>query len=148
MKSGTSASFGRRLAAFAYDALLVAALVTVYTAVIVSFSRSGGRPPAVLQETVGAWAYVFRAGEVAVIGAYSVLNWMHSGQTLGMRAWRLHVVDAGGRRLRLGRAVLRFVCAIAAWVPAGLGVLWLYLDTEGLALQDRLSGTRVVHVPG
>ncbi len=146
MKSGSSAGFGRRIAAFAYDALLVAALVTVYTAVVVSFTRNAGRPQAVLPETVGSWAYLYYAGEVVVIGGYSVFNWLHSGQTLGMRAWRLHVVDAAGRRLRPGRALLRLVCAVLAWAPSGLGVLWLYLDTEGLALQDRLSGTRVVHI--
>jgi len=33
-----------------------------------------------------------------------------------------------------------------AWTPAALGVLWLYLDPDHLALHDRLSKTRVVHL--
>jgi len=33
-----------------------------------------------------------------------------------------------------------------AWSPAALGVLWLYADPEHLALHDRLSGTRVLHL--
>ena len=149
MKNGTSARFGRRLAAFVYDAFLVAAVLMVYTAGVLFFTRDGGgRPQPVLPQTVGAWAYLYYCGEAGLIGAYSVLNWVHSGQTLGMRAWRLHAVDAGGRPLKAGAALLRFVCAALAWSPAALGVLWLYVDRDGLALQDRLSNTRVVYLPG
>jgi hypothetical protein len=40
--------------------------------------------------------------------------------------------------------MLRFGCGFLAWPPAALGVLWLYLDAEHLAVHDRLSRTRVV----
>ena len=143
MTSGTSAGFARRLAALIYDALLIAALLMVFTAVALLFTRGH----AVLTGTVGAWAYLYRAGLVGVIGAYFVFNWVHSGQTLGMRAWRLHAVDRHGKRLTLKLAALRFGCAVLAWMPVGLGVLWMYFDRERLALHDRLSGTRIVHVP-
>jgi uncharacterized RDD family membrane protein YckC len=33
-----------------------------------------------------------------------------------------------------------------AWTPAALGVLWLYVDPDHLALHDRFSKTRVVHL--
>jgi uncharacterized RDD family membrane protein YckC len=33
-----------------------------------------------------------------------------------------------------------------SWPPAALGVLWLYLDPDRLAIHDRLSKTRVVQV--
>ena len=147
MISGTSAGFGRRLAAFVYDAFLVGAILMVYTAFALFFTRNaGGRPQALLPDTVGPWAYLYYAGEAALIGAYSVLNWLHSGQTLGMRAWRLHAVDCGGKPLTPRAAVLRFASAVLAWTPAALGVLWLYADSDGLALQDRLSNTRVVRI--
>ena len=41
-------------------------------------------------------------------------------------------------------AVLRSLCAPLAWAPAALGVLWMYLDRDHLAMHDRLSRTRVV----
>jgi len=41
---------------------------------------------------------------------------------------------------------LRFCCAVAAWLPAALGVLWLYVDPQRLALHDRLSRTRLIHL--
>ena len=143
MTIGTSARFGRRFAALLYDVLLLVGVLMVFTAAVMFLTHGH----ALLGETVGAWVYVYRLALVGVIGAYFTLNWVHSGQTLGMRAWRLHVVDAGGQRLRLGPAALRFACALLAWLPAALGVLWLYGDREGLALHDRLSRTRIVYVP-
>jgi uncharacterized RDD family membrane protein YckC len=138
---GESAGFGRRFAAFVYDGLLIAALLLVYT-LIVTLAHGKAVTAA---DGWRFWAY--RAGEILVIGAYCVLNWTLSGQTLGMRAWRLHAVSETGKRLGILRAAWRFLWAFAAWAPAALGVLWLYADPERLALQDRLSGTRVVHVP-
>jgi uncharacterized RDD family membrane protein YckC len=140
--SGASAGFPRRLAALLYDGLLLGALLVVYTAAVLYLTH--GR--ALLGETVGAWVYLYRIGLIALVAGYFIINWTHSGQTLGMRAWRLHAVDSDGRRLALGPAALRFACALLAWLPAALGVLWLYADRERLALHDRLSGTRIVHV--
>jgi hypothetical protein len=55
-------------------------------------------------------------------------------------------VTDSGRRLTLGGSLLRFLCGIPAWLPAGLGVLWMYLDAEGLPLNDRLSHSRMVQL--
>jgi uncharacterized RDD family membrane protein YckC len=43
-------------------------------------------------------------------------------------------------------AALRLVFGVLAWAPAALGVLWLYVDPEHLALHDRLSKTRIIHL--
>jgi uncharacterized RDD family membrane protein YckC len=139
--SGSSAGFGRRLAALVYDALLLVGLLVAYTGIGVFLAHGEIQP-----ETVGAWAYAYRTGLVMLVAGYYVLNWMHSGQTLGMRAWRLRAVNDLGKPLALGSAVLRFVFGLVAWAPAALGVLWLYLDPERLAIHDRLSKTRVVHL--
>ncbi len=96
--------------------------------------------------TAGAWVYLYRAGLIGVIAGYYLLNWTRSGQTLGMRAWRLRAVTDAGKPLTWKAAALRFACGALAWAPAALGVLWLYLDPEHLALHDRLSKTRVVHL--
>jgi uncharacterized RDD family membrane protein YckC len=134
-----SAGFGRRFAALIYDGLLLIALAMPYTWVVVlihggAVTEAGGR--------LTWWAY--RGGALALIAGYYVLNWTRSGQTLGMRAWRLRTLTDSGRPLHVGRALARFCCGVAAWAPFGLGVLWLYADPEHLALHDRLSRTRVV----
>jgi uncharacterized RDD family membrane protein YckC len=139
--SSTSAGFGRRFAALIYDSLLLAALLIVITFVPVVFTNH-----AILPETVGPWAYVYRAGLGGAIAGYYILNWTRSGQTLGMRAWRLHTVTEQGMPIEIGAALLRVIWGIAAWTPAALGVLWLYADRDRLALHDRLSKTRVIHL--
>ena len=140
MISGSSAGFGRRLAALVYDLFLLAALLMVFTGAALFFTHGA----AVLPATAGAWVYVYRAGLVLVIACYYVANWLRSGQTLGMRAWRLRAVSDSGKPMSLKAAVLRAIFGALAWIPAALGVLWLYLDPEHLAFHDRLSRTRVV----
>jgi uncharacterized RDD family membrane protein YckC len=139
--NASSAGIARRLAALLYDALLLVGLLMVFTFAVLPFTHGS----AVLPDTAGAWVYLYRAGLVAVVAAYFVGNWLHSGQTLGMRAWHLYVQDADGSRLRLLPALLRFLLAVAAWLPAGIGVLWLYLDPARLTLHDRLAKTRMIH---
>jgi uncharacterized RDD family membrane protein YckC len=139
--NGEPAGIARRLAALFYDALLLAALLMVFTAAVLFMTHGS----AILPETAGAWVYLYRAGLFAVIAAYFVGNWIRSGQTLGMRAWHLYVLDERGGRLRILPALLRFVLAVAAWLPAGLGVLWIYLDPAKLSVHDRLAKTRMIH---
>ncbi len=143
MSSGTSAGFGRRVAALLYDGVLLTALLVAFTSGAVFLNHRSAVEPS----TAGAWAYVYRAGLIGVIVGYYLLNWTRSGQTLGMRAWHIRVVTDGGRPLGLKAAALRYVYGILAWAPAALGVLWLYADPEHLALHDRLSKTRVIRIP-
>ena len=142
MSSGTSAGFGRRVAALLYDSVLLAALLVIFTsgAVFLNHAR------ALERETAGAWVYLYRAGLIGVIAGYYLLNWTRSGQTLGMRAWHLRAVTASGQPLAWKTAALRLVFGVLAWAPAALGVLWLYADPEHLALHDRLSKTRIIHL--
>jgi uncharacterized RDD family membrane protein YckC len=140
--SGITSGFGRRFAALIYDAFLLAALLIIFTFAALVFT--GGH--AIMRDTAGLWYYLYPAGEIAVVAAYYIVNWMRSGQTLGMRAWQLRAVSDSGKPLTLRAALLRLVCGFFAWAPAALGVLWLYVDSERLALHDRLSHTRVVRL--
>lgn len=142
MIGGASAGFGRRLAALVYDAVLLAAILIIYTVAALLLTHGAALVPA----TVGPWAYLYRLGLVALLVGYYLINWLRSGQTLGMRAWHLRVISAAGDPLSLKAAVLRIGFGVLAWAPAALGVLWLYVDRDRLALHDRLSRTRVVRL--
>ena len=65
------------------------------------------------------------------------------GQTPGMRVRRLRLVDGNGRDLGFGRALAR---AAVLLFGMGLGIvpLSILLDRDGVAIHDRLFGTRVV----
>ena len=142
MSSGSSAGFGRRVAALLYDSVLLAALLVAYTSGAVFLNHRMAIEPA----TAGAWVYVYRAGLVCLIAGYYLVNWTRSGQTLGMRAWHLRAVTDTGKPLPMTAAAVRLGLGALAWAPAGLGVLWLYFDPDRLALHDRLSKTRMIHV--
>jgi uncharacterized RDD family membrane protein YckC len=137
--TGVNAGFGRRVAALVYDLFLLAALLLIYTSLAIFLTHR-----ALLPENVGASAYLYRAGLLVIIASYYIVNWMRSGQTLGMRAWRIHAVSDSGKPLTAAAACRRFAWGVLAWPPAGLGVLWLYFDPDHLAIHDRLSRTRII----
>jgi uncharacterized RDD family membrane protein YckC len=103
----------RRLAALAYDALLLAGLLFVFTLLLI-FVR-GGR-------AIGPGTLWYEASLVAVAFAFCGLSWTRGGQTVGMKAWRIRVVshdDASS--LDWSRAALRFLASWLSLLPAGLG---------------------------
>lgn len=124
------------MAAVVYDCLVLAALLMVATALWLAFSG----------EAVAAGDPWFRAYLLLLVGAYFFAFW-RAGQTLGMRAWRLHVERAGGGRLRGRDALLRVLAAAVSWAALGMGFLSALVDREQRTWHDRLSGTRLVVVP-
>lgn len=76
--------------------------------------------------------------------AYLVTFTAASGQTIGKMLSGLRVVYGGGGRVPFGHAVLRAVALLLCVVPAGLGLLPLFMDPERRGAHDRLAGTRVV----
>ena len=112
---------------------------------------------------------VFQGALFVAAGAYFVICWARTGQTLALKAWRLRVIDSEGRPPRSGRAIARYVLAWHLWLPGlavaaalqlsvvssliALGVSFALLlipaliDHRRRLLHDILSGTRVVRVP-
>lgn len=101
-----------------------------------------------------------------VFGIYFTWFWA-KGQTLAMKTWHIRVVDALGRPLTQGRALVRYLFAWLWFLPplaagsalrlggAEVGVLtvgwiviWALLSRFHLQrqfLHDALAGTRLVH---
>ena len=129
----------RRLAAIAYDALLVAALL--FLATIPFIALRGGEAVEIGDNTI------YRAVLVIVVYAFFVGFWTRPGRTLGMQSWGLQLETTDGQRPSIGRASVRFLAALLSWAPAGLGFLWQLWDPDRLTWHDRISGTRIVHYP-
>ena len=128
---------GRRLMAMIYDWLLVIAIMMVVSVPVVALLGDAVNPG-------NAW---YRITMLLLAGAFFSGFWTVSGQTLGMRSWRLQLTDAHGGPVTLPRALLRFLCAGVSLLPAGLGFWWQWLDRDGLSWHDRWSGTRVRLLP-
>jgi len=132
------AGLPRRMAALCYDALVVASLFML-TGFLVLLVTGGAAIP--------AGTHWFRVLLLLVPGTYVCVSWKHGGQTLGMRAWRLRLVDLDGQPVSATTTVLRLAAATVAWLPAGLGYLWSLFDREGRTWHDRWTGTRIVVLP-
>jgi uncharacterized RDD family membrane protein YckC len=133
MNDVTSAPLARRLAALLYDALLLVALLLVFTFLLVIARGGRALPP------VAVW---YEACLVA--STFCGLSWTRGGQTVGMKAWRIRVVAGDAGALDWRRAALRFFASWLSLLPAGLGYWWAFVDRERCCWHDRLSGTRVI----
>jgi uncharacterized RDD family membrane protein YckC len=89
---------------------------------------------------------VFQVFVFAQCAAFFAGFWARSGQTLGMRTWRIRVETVEGGPVPLHKALLRFVLALLSLAPLGLGYWWMLVDREGCTWHDRLSSTRVLRV--
>ena len=70
-----------------------------------------------------------------------------SGQTVGMRAMGIRVIDAAtGGRVDYGRCVVRYLVAIVSGLACFLGYLWMLWDPEKQTWHDKAAGTFVVPV--
>ena len=82
----------------------------------------------------------------SAVGFY-VWFWTHSGQTLGMIAWKIKVESRDGGLIGPVQGLIRFLVAWPSFFMFGLGFLWLYIDPEGDAVHDKLSNSKVVLLP-
>jgi len=128
----------RRLAALAYDALLLFALLFVFTLLVILARR--GRE-------IGPGTLWFEGSLVGIALSFCAAFWTRGGQTLGMRAWRIRVIATDGGAVSWRRAIMRFFAGWLAALPAGLGYWWALVDERRRCWHDVLSGTRVVGVP-
>lgn len=133
----------RRLAAMAYDGLLILALAFGVSALMLV--ASGGRLGHPDRPLWLLWAH--RISLVASTWAFFAWFWMHGGQTLGMRAWRLRLVATNGGVITWQQTLRRFAGATLSLTALGLGYLWILFDPERRSWHDRLSRTHLIVVP-
>jgi len=149
----------RRMACWLYEGMLLFAVVFIAGWLFSTLTQmrnavDGSRHP-LLQ------AFLF-----VVIGVYFTWFWSR-GQTLAMKTWRIRIVDAHGRPLSQGRALLRYLLSWIWFLPP-LAVLSMFQVSGGEAAvvvfgwvavwavmsrfhplgqfwHDAWSGTRLVH---
>lgn len=135
----------RRLAAMLYDALLLIPLTGISIALILlmmaAITGATEDDNLVLQPR---WVQLI--GTLCVVGFYTAF-WSKGGQTLGMQAWRIQLLDASGSPPSAARCILRCLTAAVSLLPAGLGYWWVLVDREKRSWHDRLSSTHLVLLP-
>lgn len=128
---------GWRLLALTYDFFPVLALWFVTAGV---FTLLHG--DAVRGGWLGALEFVVLW---TIAGLYATVSWRRGGQTIGMRPWRMRVIDAATSGNATWRQLwLRYAVGSVALLLAGLGFWWAWSDPDRLTWHDRLSATRMV----
>ena len=127
--AGRPAGLSRRLAALCYDLLLVIALAFAATFALLPLTRG----EAILASTPGGLGLLYRALLLLLAFGYFGGSWTHSGQTLGMKAWRIELVTAAGDRLRWPAAMTRFLLGTGMALLAVLGAWYLRRPANALA---------------
>ena len=156
-----TAGLARRLAALTYDILLLTGALFVLAL-----------PMPLIDEATRATWWVQLSVQFTVLGfSFFFFGWFwtRSGQTLGMRAWRLTIQCNDGKPVMWREAFIRYFVALLSWLPVGLIGCWVlikigHIDNSNYALlllvfivpvpvvialrwHDQLSQTRMIVVP-
>jgi|TARA_Y100000589_G_C27178703_1_gene639804 uncharacterized RDD family membrane protein YckC len=141
-----SANFLRRFAAWIYDFLVACAMVMLATALALGASAIAtslgwltlpeGMDHAEFIDQ-GPWLTIFLLTVLAVFFGYF---WKTSGQTVGMRAWRLKLQQRDGSRLTYKQVIIRLLTCML-----GVGNIWVLVDLKHRrAWQDYAAKTELV----
>jgi uncharacterized RDD family membrane protein YckC len=138
----------RRLAALLYDGFLVAAVWMLLGFILqLIFGPDTNQLVDGQVQTDPLLGNILFLLMVASSSGFYIWFWTHSGQTLGMIAWRIKLESIDGGLITPAQGVIRFLLAWPAFFMLGAGYLWLFLDPLGDAAHDKLSRSRVVVVP-
>ncbi|MCW8983407.1 MAG: RDD family protein [Gammaproteobacteria bacterium] len=133
-----SCSLGRRLAAMLYDSFLLFAVIfmAAWLLLIIFGQEVAATPNPLINIYYISVAFLF-------FGWF----WTHGGQTLGMRVWRVQVINERGEPISWQQAAIRFTVSILSWICVAMGFLWAIFDTENRGWHDLASKTRLVVLP-
>ncbi len=142
MQEHQSPGLLRRLAALLYDSLLILPLITFLVALAMGAQAIAGGG----DDSQIAPLLVQMLAVLGVVGFY-IAFWRIKGQTLGMQAWRIQLLDFDGKPPSAERCALRCLAAIVSLAPAGLGFWWCLFDPHNRYWHDYLSGTELTLLP-
>ena len=144
------AGFRRRFGAWVYDFLLAVAVYMVMGAVGFGIfgllfdqgwiNNQGYQHAIELKQASVVYSLLVDSWSITWVALFFVYFWSRSGQTLGMKAWRLRVQNQDGTLISKKTAAKRLLPTLL-----GLGNLVVILDRQNkLSLQDKLTNTEVV----
>ena len=136
----------RRFAAMVYDSLLIMAISILYGAVMAGINVAIKGVPATGERiTWGIFGVVVFVGWMVTIGVFFCYFWHKSGQTLGMKTWRIKIVNHNTLDCpSYAQCINRLLCALVSLCFFGIGYLLMYTNTEHQTLHDKISKTRTL----
>jgi len=136
----------RRFAAMVYDSLLIMAISILYGAIMTSINVAiNGTPETGERITWGVFGVVVFIGWIFIVGLFFCYFWHKSGQTLGMKTWRMKMVNHDNLNCpSYSQCIIRFLCAPISLSLLGAGYWLMYTNPERQTLHDKISKTRTL----
>ncbi len=116
------ASLLRRVGAMVSDLLVVVGLMLLGTLMFVPVLNHLGAKAMTPSEAGWFWSVIYWSWLLCIWMLFFVFFWSRSGQTVGMRAWRLRVEGESGRLLTWPQAVTRLWAGTIPWLPGLLAM--------------------------
>ena len=138
----------RRFAAMVYDSLLLMAVSILYGALTTAIHiLIKGAPDPGERINWGIAGWIVSAGWVLTIGFFFCYFWHKSGQTLGMKTWRMKIINEENLEPpSYKKCVTRCLCAPFSLLLFGIGYWLMYAHPQRQTLHDKLSKTRTLLV--
>lgn len=145
-----------RLSAFILDTVILASIILFTSWFVVASWKMLQLEPIIKQLQTRSWVFknlielvnnpiFYSLVMLLFVSSYHILFWVIAGQTPGKGILGLRVLPRQGGKLKLSRAVLRYLGFYLSIIPLGLGILWILVDDRRMAWHDKLSGTYVVY---
>jgi uncharacterized RDD family membrane protein YckC len=137
----------RIFASMVYDGLLLAAISIAYGALVVAVSVSTmGQPEAGHRiEWAAPTKLAITFGWLLCLMFFYIYFWQKFGQTLGMKTWRIQVVDERTYQLiSRSQAYKRSLAALFSLGFFGIGYWLSFAHPQRRLLHDLTSGTRLI----
>ena len=125
----------RRLFAIFYDCFLLIAILFVVTGIATALNHGKAI------ETGDTFYPLYVLVVFGLSYLYFAWFWIHGGQSLGMKTWRIQLVAADDRKINWQTTAIRFFSAIFSWGIFGLGFLWAIFDKHNRCWHDLASKT-------
>ena len=159
LNSSDTPTIKRRLTTMMYEGVLLFGVVAIAALLFSTIFQQ--RHALYLRHALQYWLFF-------VVGAYFVWFWIHSGQTLPMKTWRIRLLTVDDQTLSFKHAVARYFLAWLWFLP-GLAIAWAldaktwtavaivcaniaawalaaYVHPSRQFLHDRIAGTKLVQL--
>ena len=131
---------GRRVGAMIYDALVIMGILFIAALPLpILDAFAPGEWWAILLKRIYLAATMF-----LYLGGF----WVHGGQTVGMRAWKIKLIRSDGAAVQWKDALFRFAAATVSIASLGIGFFWALTNEEKKAWHDSWSSTRLIWIGG
>ena len=128
-----SASLLKQIIAMIYDSFLIISILFIGTAILLPFNQG---------EVVGGIYYSIYL--LLIVFIFYSWFWNKSGQTLGMKVWKIRIINDYGLNPSWSISFLRLIFALLSFACFGLGYWWRLFTPY--TWHDHLSNTRIINI--